>query len=71
MTGGPTHWAVVPTSASGAGDAGPAVDPGLVRRLRRAVADRLAEELVDLRAKSGAEVAPADQRMLGRTLVAQ
>ena len=42
-----------------------------MRRLRRAVADRLAEELVALRTKTGTEVAADDQRMLGRTLVAQ
>jgi pilus assembly protein CpaF len=45
------------------------VDYGLVRRLRKRVADRLSDELVELRQRRGAEVTPADQRMLGRALV--
>ena len=68
VTAGPAGWAVLPSAAA---EPSAEVDPGLVRRLRRAVADRLAEELVALRTKTGTEVAADDQRMLGRTLVAE
>lgn len=47
------------------------VDYALVRRLRRAVADRLSQELVAHRQRRSADLAPADQRMLGRALIDQ
>ena len=46
------------------------VDYSLVGRLRRTVAERLADELARLTA-TGAALSPDDQRMLGRTLVDQ
>jgi pilus assembly protein CpaF len=45
------------------------VDHQLVRRLRRRVADRLSNEIVELRTRRGTEISAADQRMLGRSLV--
>jgi pilus assembly protein CpaF len=45
------------------------VDYGVVRRLRRLVAERLADELVALRGRRQAEVNPEDRAMLARSLI--
>jgi pilus assembly protein CpaF len=68
MTARPTD---LPPAIAGVASPGARVDVdyALVRRLRSRVADRLADELVGLRQRRGVEIAPADQRMLGRALV--
>jgi Flp pilus assembly CpaF family ATPase len=45
------------------------VDYGVVRRLRRQVAEALAEQLVALRGRRQADVTPEDRAMLARTLI--
>ena len=45
------------------------VDYGVVRRLRRQVAERLADELVALRVRRQADVSPEDRAMLARALI--
>ena len=45
------------------------VDYSLVRRLRRQVAERLADELVALRSRRQADIGAADRRMLARALI--